>query len=198
MNFRSSSLKLVCRDYWRCTFGNFTERRARLRLYRLQQLGVSNVVKRAAKILVLRDRDREWWRRRRRLLRSCGRRRYLSLACWNPHYSISSPPPPLSYTKIPTESRLVPCTISFFRSLHRHYRRAVSLLMLLFLFIPHLHSSYLLFPYLCLIPRRHAPFSLLSHSSLNYSTCPLTPSVPTGPPTHLDQPHSISGCMRAK
>jgi hypothetical protein len=41
------------------------------------------------------------------------------------------------------------------------------------------------------------PFEYLpSFPSLNYSTCPFTPSFPRTPPTHLDQPHSIYGCMR--
>lgn len=166
-NCRSSSLKLVRRVLRSLTarVNDFTVRRARLRLYRLQKLWVSNVVKAGSKNpCTERERDGKWWRLRGRLLRSCGRRRYLSLACRNPHRSISSPLSPLSNTKIPTEHRLVPCAISFYRSLFRHYFRALSFLML--------------FSFYSTFPRQLSPFSVPFASYLAGTPLSVFPPLP--------------------
>jgi hypothetical protein len=74
----------------------------------------------------------------------------------------------------------------------------LSFLISLFPFSLYLHRSCVFFPpYLLPHASQARPFVYLpSCPSLNYSTCPFTPSLPRTPPNHLDQPHSIYGCMR--
>lgn len=70
-------------------------------------------------------------------------------------------------------------------------------LISLFPFTLHLHRSYV-FPFLpsaSYLTGTPLPLPPLL-PPLNYSSCPFNPSFPSPPSTRLDQPHSISGCMR--